>query len=93
MALLRELPPCKGEIKIFGSIAYVPQESWIFAGSIRENILFGRDYTSNWYENVIDACALRRDISLFPNGDATIVGDKGITLSGGQKARVSLARY
>ena len=75
-----------------GSIAYASQEPWLFAQSVRNNILFGRAYESVWYEQVIDACGLKSDLTLFPFGDETLVGDKGVTLSGGQKARVNLAR-
>ena len=58
----------------------------------RENILIGADYVKDWYENVIDACALTRDLQLLDHSDMTEVGERGITLSGGQKQRISLAR-
>ena len=68
--------------------AYVSQENWIRAGTIRENILFGADYDSNHYNRVLEACALQQDLSLFPKGDETPVGENGVCLSGGQKARL-----
>ncbi|KAF9970265.1 hypothetical protein BGZ73_007064 [Actinomortierella ambigua] len=73
-------------------VSYSAQSPWIFAGSIRNNILFGSEYNKERYDRVIQVCELTRDLSLFPQGDATIIGEKGVTLSGGQRARVSLAR-
>ncbi|KAG0233737.1 P-loop containing nucleoside triphosphate hydrolase protein [Mortierella sp. GBAus27b] len=74
------------------AMSYSAQSPWIFAGSIRSNILFGSKYDRDRYNKIIKACELTRDLSLFPQGDATIIGEKGVTLSGGQRARVSLAR-
>lgn len=91
-AILGELPACGGEINMQGNIAFANQVPWVFAGSIRENILFGEEYDQSWYSNVVYACGLERDFELFPNGDTTLVGERGVTLSGGQKARVNLAR-
>ena len=92
LALLKELPISSGKLNVFGRIAYVPQQPWIFGGTIRENILFSRNYNAVRYAEVIEACALLQDLSLFPNGDATPVSEGGSTLSGGQQARVALAR-
>ncbi|QRV86003.1 ABC transporter transmembrane region [Ceratobasidium sp. AG-Ba] len=75
-----------------GGIAYAAQEAWIQNETIRNNILFGSEYDEERYNAVISQCALERDLSLFEAGDQTEVGEKGLTLSGGQKARVSLAR-
>ncbi|XP_055365356.1 ATP-binding cassette sub-family C member 10 isoform X2 [Betta splendens] len=72
--------------------AVASQEPWIQHASIRDNILFGKDYEPTWYQAVIQACALSDDLSILPNGDRTEVGENGVTLSGGQKARVALAR-
>eukprot|EP00731_Ephydatia_muelleri_P021947 Em0014g538a len=90
--LLGELHPVQGTVDVKGTIAYVPQDPWLFTGTLRENILFGRPLYVDWYDAVLDACALHQDIEQLPNGDLTIVGERGGTLSGGQKARVSLAR-
>ena len=75
-----------------GTLAYVPQVPWVFSGTIKENILFNVPFDPQWYFTVVEACGLREDIQLFPDEDDTIVGQRGAVLSGGQKARVSLAR-
>jgi len=77
---------------VHGKVAYTSQEAWIFSGTIRENILCGSEYIEQRYRRVIEAAALERDLTLLPKGDQTLVGERGISLSGGQKARVSLAR-
>ncbi|KAF9475054.1 multidrug resistance-associated ABC transporter [Pholiota conissans] len=73
-------------------VAYASQESWVQNATIRENILFGTPYDEERYKKVIRQCALEADIKLFEAGDQTEVGERGLTLSGGQKARVTLAR-
>ena len=75
-----------------GHIAYASQEPWLFAGSVRQNILFGRKMEQRRYEQVIKVCQLKRDFALLPYSDKTIVGERGISLSGGQRARINLAR-
>ncbi|RPD53734.1 P-loop containing nucleoside triphosphate hydrolase protein [Lentinus tigrinus ALCF2SS1-7] len=98
MALLGEMhaipsgPDSFVSIPRTGGVAYAAQESWIQSETIRENILFGSAYDEVRYNKVIKQCALERDLSLFDAGDQTEVGEKGITLSGGQKARITLAR-
>ncbi|XP_044752049.1 ATP-binding cassette sub-family C member 4-like isoform X2 [Coccinella septempunctata] len=90
--LLRELSLTSGEIQIGGSVSYASQESWLFASSVRNNILFGQPFYKEKYYKVIKACALQRDFELFPFGDKTNVGERGVSLSGGQRARINLAR-
>ncbi|XP_021246016.1 multidrug resistance-associated protein 7 [Numida meleagris] len=68
------------------------QEPWIQFTTVRENILFGRPYDARLYEEVVEACALSEDLNILPAGDQTEVGENGVTLSGGQKARIALAR-
>ncbi|XP_066928579.1 ATP-binding cassette sub-family C member 4-like [Clytia hemisphaerica] len=92
MAAMNELHVKKGEIKVQGSTAFTTQQPWIFSGTVRQNILFGREYKKDWYQTVIKACGMHTDIRRFKHGDLTLVGEKGVTLSGGQKARVALAR-
>ncbi|XXG45091.1 hypothetical protein AAC387_Pa02g0264 [Persea americana] len=79
-------------IKVFGSKAYVPQSSWIQTGTVQENVLFGKEMDKDFYEDVLEGCALNRDIELWNDRDMCIVGERGINLSGGQKQRIQLAR-
>ncbi|XP_072478211.1 ATP-binding cassette sub-family C member 4 isoform X1 [Notamacropus eugenii] len=91
-AVLGELPKYKGLVNVKGTIAYVSQQPWVFPGTVRSNILFGKNYEKEKYDKVIKACALRKDLQLLEDGDLTVIGDRGATLSGGQKARINLAR-
>ncbi|XP_066266498.1 ATP-binding cassette sub-family C member 4-like [Branchiostoma lanceolatum] len=91
-AMLEELPVMSGEVKVRGKIGYASQQPWVFSGTVRQNILFGRPYEDEAYEKTIQVCALEKDLKLLPHGDMTLVGDRGVTLSGGQKARINLAR-
>lgn len=90
--LLEELPLCKGAISYHGKVAYVPQIPWVFSGTIRENILFGLPFSHQKLQRVVEVCGLTKDLKDFSNGDLTEIGQRGVTLSGGQKARVGLAR-
>ncbi|KAM9856926.1 ATP-binding cassette sub-family C member 10 [Aulostomus maculatus] len=91
-----------GELSRLGGVVYVAdqeacfalvsQEPWIQHASIRENILFGKEYDPSTYQAVVEACALSDELNVLPNGDKTKVGENGVTLSGGQKARLALAR-
>ncbi|KXJ70781.1 hypothetical protein RP20_CCG022510 [Aedes albopictus] len=91
-AILGELPLEGGSIKVNGEVSYASQEPWLFSATIRQNILFGLPMDKDRYKKVVKTCALERDFQLFSNGDKTIVGERGVSLSGGQKARISLAR-
>lgn len=90
--LIGELKVDQGDCVINGSISYAAQESWLFEGTVRSNIVFIEEYDPKRYKEVVRVCGLEKDFKLMPNGDMTIVGERGISLSGGQKARVSLAR-
>ncbi|XP_039574916.1 ATP-binding cassette sub-family C member 10 isoform X1 [Passer montanus] len=68
------------------------QEPWIQFTTVRKNILFGREYDARLFKEVLEACALSEDLNILPAGDQTEVGENGVTLSGGQKARIALAR-
>jgi len=93
LALAGELQCSKGEInRNYFSLAYAAQDSWIMDGSVRENITFGLEYKEDWYNEVVTACGLLQDFTQFQNGDQTIVGDRGVQCSGGQRARIGLAR-
>ncbi|CAD5214570.1 unnamed protein product [Bursaphelenchus okinawaensis] len=91
-ALLGEMDKIGGFAGVRGSIAYAPQQSWIQNQTVRDNIIFGKEWDEQLYHKVVDACELQRDFEFLPFGDQTEIGEKGVNLSGGQKARVSLAR-
>ncbi|XP_063913156.1 probable multidrug resistance-associated protein lethal(2)03659 isoform X2 [Zophobas morio] len=90
--ILKEASLSSGTLQVKGKMSYASQEPWLFASSIKQNILFGEDMDLERYKKVVRVCALEKDFMSFPYGDRTIVGEKGIMLSGGQKARVGLAR-
>lgn len=90
--LLGELPIESGTVDIRGSISYGSQEPWLFPGSVRNNILFGQEFDRKRYEQVVKHCALTTDFEQLPDGDKTLIGERGSSLSGGQRARISLAR-
>ncbi|XP_068992123.1 ATP-binding cassette sub-family C member 4-like isoform X2 [Neodiprion pinetum] len=73
-------------------VSYASQESWLFSASIRDNILFGLPYEKKRYQEVTEACALLKDFDQLSQGDLSLVGERGASLSGGQRARVNLAR-
>lgn len=91
-AILGEMNLIQGKVNVEGAISYASQDSWIFGASVRQNIVFGESFDRQRYENVVKVCALQKDFEQFHEGDRTIVGERGSSLSGGQKARISLAR-
>lgn len=90
--ILQEMEIDKGDLTVNGVVSYSAQEPWLFEGTLRQNIIFTEEYNEIRYKEVIRVCALERDLQLLPFTDLTMVGERGISLSGGQKARVSLAR-
>uniref|UniRef100_H3H7E8 Enoyl reductase (ER) domain-containing protein n=2 Tax=Phytophthora ramorum TaxID=164328 RepID=H3H7E8_PHYRM len=91
-ALLGEMDKLAGSVFVRDRVAYYSQQTWIQNMTIRDNILFGLPYDKEKYSRVIAACGLLPDLRQFPGGDSTEIGQKGVNLSGGQKARVCLAR-
>ncbi|KAG0374536.1 hypothetical protein BGX24_010264 [Mortierella sp. AD032] len=74
------------------SIGYISQLAWLLNDSIRNSILFGSVFDQTRYDQVVEMCALKRDFEILENGDETEIGEQGVTLSGGQKQCVALAR-
>lgn len=91
-AMLGEMENIHGHVTVKGTVAYVPQQSWIQNGTIKDNILFGSEFNEKKYQKILEACALLPDLEVLPGGDLAEIGEKGINLSGGQKQRISLAR-
>ncbi|WVQ95827.1 hypothetical protein IAU59_002926 [Kwoniella sp. CBS 9459] len=73
-------------------VGYVPQQAWLQNASIKDNIVFSSPWNHERYQQVLEACSLTTDLEILEDGDQTEIGEKGLNLSGGQKARVSLAR-
>lgn len=90
--LLGELPIIDGRIIMRDEISYASQEPWLFNSSVRNNILFGEEYDLLRYQEVTRACALTTDFRQLPHADNTVIVERGASLSGGQRARISLAR-
>jgi ATP-binding cassette subfamily C (CFTR/MRP) protein 4 len=90
--ILKEVDPMEGSVDVRGVVSYASQDPWFFSDSIRNNILFGKAMNRKKYHEVIKVCALEHDLSVLQFGDGTLVGEQGAMLSGGQKARISLAR-
>ena len=94
-SILGEMNKISGKISVewpYSGIGYIQQEPWLQKGSVKDNILFGKMFQQDWYDSVLEACALNEDLKQWYHGDQTNVGENGSMLSGGQKARVALAR-
>ncbi|KAF2084152.1 ABC multidrug transporter-like protein [Saccharata proteae CBS 121410] len=91
-ALAGDMRKTAGEVKMGASRAFCPQYAWIQNATVKDNIVFGKPFRQDWYDAVVDACALRADFDMLPNGDLTEIGERGITVSGGQKQRLNIAR-
>ena len=88
----REICPIDPETGLSDTVAYCAQSAWLVGASIKDNIVFGSAWDKKRYNSVVAACALKKDFEIFDLGDETEVGEKGTTCSGGQKARIALAR-
>jgi len=91
-AIIGEMKLEGGKIVHGGTVSYCSQQAWIQNATVRDNILFGKEYDEALYRKVIDYCCLTHDLEIFPDGDMTEIGERGINLSGGQKQRINLAR-
>lgn len=91
-ALIGELELVSGSVAVVDSKAYVAQTPSIWGMTLRENVVFGQAYDAERYRSTLEACALDVDIASLPDGDQTRLGERGVTLSGGTKMRVALAR-
>ncbi|XP_054062411.1 ATP-binding cassette sub-family C member 5 isoform X5 [Rissa tridactyla] len=91
-AILGQMTLLEGSIAVNGTFAYVAQQAWILNATLRDNILFGKEYDEERYNTVLNGCCLRPDLAILPNGDLTEIGERGANLSGGQRQRISLAR-
>lgn len=91
-ALLGEMTLKRGSFDIRGGISYVSQDTWIRNLNVRDNILFGEPFDTERYDTVLRVSQLAMDLHALPHGDQTEIGERGINLSGRQKARVAIAR-
>lgn len=91
-ALLGEMRNTSGSLDVRGRISYAPQTPFLLHTTVRENITFGQEFDEERYARTIDCCALQADFDVLLAGDMTIIGERGINLSGGQKARIAMAR-
>ncbi|KAL2177987.1 P-loop containing nucleoside triphosphate hydrolase protein [Thermothelomyces heterothallicus CBS 202.75] len=91
-ALAGDMRQTSGEVILGATRSFCPQYAWIQNATVQENILFGKEMDREWYSEVVKACALQPDLDMLPNNDMTEIGERGITISGGQKQRLNIAR-
>lgn len=90
---LNQFVTCKtGQLSVSGTVSFCAQQAWILNATVKENILFGKDFDGAKYEKAVRLAQLAADLEILPAGDATTIGERGVTLSGGQKQRVAIAR-
>ncbi|KAJ2143697.1 Multidrug resistance-associated protein 1 [Coemansia sp. RSA 678] len=92
LSICGEVEMDAGGGQVVGRIGYLEQSPWIMNDTLRANVLFGREYDIKFFKKVVHACALAEDIAQWPDADLTVIGDRGINISGGQRARLALAR-
>ncbi|XP_010799596.1 ATP-binding cassette sub-family C member 5 isoform X2 [Bos indicus] len=91
-SILGQMTLLEGSIAVNGTFAYVAQQAWILNATLRDNILFGKEFDEERYNSVLNCCCLRPDLAILPHSDLTEIGERGANLSGGQRQRISLAR-
>jgi ABC-type polysaccharide/polyol phosphate transport system ATPase subunit len=91
-SIVGDMEKKQGSVNIYGQLSFSPQTPWLQNATIRDNILFGKPMDETRYREVVRVCSLLRDFEILGDGDLSEVGEKGVTLSGGQAARVNLAR-
>ena len=90
--LVGEMTRNAGVVMVNGSMSLSAQQAWLVNETVKNNILFGKPYDEKKYKEIIDVCSLKDDLKMLQGGDECEIGDRGINVSGGQKARISLAR-
>lgn len=80
------------EVMIDGSISYVSQKPWITSNTVKDVILFGKPFDEKRFQDAIRFSCMEDDLKLMDNGADTLLGDRGVNLSGGQKTRLAIAR-
>ena len=80
--ILGEIPITSGIIEKNGSVSYAPQDPWVFSGSVKQNIIFGQPFDEDRYMRVLEVCALEYDLKVWKDNDKTLVGERGVILSG-----------
>ncbi|MCP9264913.1 Multidrug resistance-associated protein 5 [Dirofilaria immitis] len=91
-SIIGHLPQNNGSLNVSGPTAFVTQTPWILNRTVQSNILFGLPMNTSRYYKAITVCELTKDLETMKAGDQTEIGERGVTISGGQKARISLAR-
>ncbi|XP_077981991.1 ATP-binding cassette sub-family C member 5-like [Glandiceps talaboti] len=91
-AIINQLECVYGSLAVDGKFALATQQAWILNGTVKDNILFDKPFDSARYQTALEACCLKPDLAILPNGEMTEIGERGLNVSGGQKQRVSLAR-
>ena len=91
-SLVGEMTRNAGVVMVNGSMSLSAQQAWLVNDTVRGNILFGKPYDEAKYNEILKVCCLEDDLKVLAGGDMCEIGDRGINVSGGQKARISLAR-